>query len=252
MSPALKHIIHKIAGAGLLVAAAACVADDTSVTAPLPQSDVVVTASAASISVNALENNQAAPAPPASDTLPSNTSAVNKTVTPAMNTPASNLPTNNLPTNNLPTNNASTTSSTTTNLAAYYQNANSKSPKIGSGGHLLNVTLGLLLIIGLIFGLSWFVKRFSHGTFTGNAHLKIIATMPLGTRERIALIDAGGQQLLLGITPTQINTLHVFDVPVTTPVGDVNNSDFGRKLMAILQRPNTNDESGNNNSGIRG
>jgi flagellar protein FliO/FliZ len=244
MSPALKHIIHKIAGAGLLFAAAACAADDTSVTAPLPQSNVVVTASAASASVNTLENNQA---PPASDTLPSNTSAVNKTVTPATNTPMSNLPTNNQPTNNAPT-----TSSTSTNVAAYYQNANSKSPNIGSGGHLLNVTLGLLLIIGLIFGLSWFVKRFSHGTFTGNAHLKIIATMPLGTRERIALIDAGGQQLLLGITPTQINTLHVFDVPVTPPAGDVNNSDFGRKLMAILQRPNTNDESGNNNSGIRG
>ena len=247
MSPALTHIIHKIAGAGLLFAAAACAADGTSVASPLPQYDVAVIASAASASASTIENNRAVPTSPASTTLPGNTAAVNATIT-----PASDLPTNNLPTSNLPANQAPTASSTTAHTAGYYQNANSKNPKIGSGGHLLNVTLGLLLIIGLIFGLSWFVKRFSQGTFAGNTHLKIIATMPLGTRERIALIDAGGQQLLLGITPTQINTLHVFDVPVTTPAGDVNNSDFGRKLMAILQRPHTNDESGNNNSGVRG
>jgi flagellar protein FliO/FliZ len=236
MSPALKQIIHKIAGAGLLFAAVTCAADNTSAVSPLPQSNVAATVSVASAGVNTIENNQVAPAPPASNRLPNNTSVADTTV---------------IPTSNIPTSNAPTTSSTT-HTSAYYQNANTNSPKIGSGGHLLNVTLGLLLIIGLIFGLSWFVKRFSHGTFAGNAHLKIIATMPLGTRERIVLIDAGGQQLLLGITPTQINTLHVFDVPVTTPTGDVNNSDFGRKLMAILQRPNTNDESGNNNSGIRG
>ncbi len=247
MSPALTHIIHKIAGTGLLFVAATCAADGTSVASPLPQYDVAVIASTASASASTIENNRAVPTSPASTTFPGNTAAVNATITPAIPAPASDLPTNNLPANH-----AATTSSTTAHAAGYYQNANSKSPKIGSGGHLLNVTLGLLLIIGLIFGLSWFVKRFSQGTFAGNTHLKIIATMPLGTRERIALIDAGGQQLLLGITPTQINTLHVFDVPVTTPAGDVNNSDFGRKLMAILQRPNANDESGNNNSGIRG
>lgn len=139
------------------------------------------------------------------------------------------------------------------NTNPYYQNANSNSPQIGSGGHLLNVTLGLMLIIGLIFGLSWFVKRFSQGPFSGNSHLKIIATMPLGTRERIVLIDAGGQQLLLGITPTHINTLHTFDIPITANQSDANTSDFGRKLMAILQRPNTtnDDSNNNNNSGTR-
>lgn len=140
-----------------------------------------------------------------------------------------------------------------TNTNPYYQNANGNSPQIGSGGHLLNVTLGLMLIIGLIFGLSWFVKRFSQGPFSGNSHLKIIATMPLGTRERIVLIDAGGQQLLLGITPTHINTLHTFDIPIAANQSDANTSDFGRKLMAILQRPNTtnDDSNNNNNSGTR-
>lgn len=107
---------------------------------------------------------------------------------------------------------------------------------IGSGRHLMNVTLALLGVIGLIFAISWFVKRFSHGTFSANTHIKIISAMPLGTRERIVLIDAGGQQLLLGITSTNINTLHVFETPIDVDSKEDSQSDFSRKLMSILQQ----------------
>jgi flagellar protein FliO/FliZ len=119
-------------------------------------------------------------------------------------------------------------------------------PKIGSSGHLLNVVLGLVAIIALIFVLSQFVKRFGSGSFSANSQLKILSSMPLGTRERIVLIDAGGQQLLLGITPTSINTLHVFLDPIVIDNKTEAPSDFSRKLMAILQQkpsaPSSNDK----------
>ena len=123
------------------------------------------------------------------------------------------------------------------------QNATKTPPKIGSGGHLLNVALGLIAIIALIFALSHFVKRFGSGTFSGNSQLKILSSMPLGTRERIVLIDAGGQQLLLGITPTNINTLHVFTDPIVIDNKPEVQSDFSRKLMAILQQKPSNPSS---------
>ena len=135
-------------------------------------------------------------------------------------------------------------------IIPFYEKSNSPQalskpmPKVGSGSHLLNVTLGLMAIIGLIFALSLFVRRFGSGTFSANAHLKIISSMPLGTRERIVLIDAGGQQLLLGITPTNINTLHVFADPIVVDNKPEAQSDFNQKLMAILQqkspRPSSN------------
>lgn len=124
----------------------------------------------------------------------------------------------------------------------FYEKSNSPqtdgkpTPKVGSGSHLLNVTLGLMAIIGLIFALSLFVRRFGSGTFSANTQLKIISSMPLGTRERIVLIDAGGQQLLLGITPTNINTLHVFAEPIVVDNKPEAQSDFSQKLMAILQQ----------------
>ncbi|HOY23550.1 MAG TPA: flagellar biosynthetic protein FliO [Cellvibrio sp.] len=108
-----------------------------------------------------------------------------------------------------------------------------------SASQLASLLGGLILILGLIYGLSWFVKRFSQGGFMQNPNMKIISAMPLGTRERLLLVDVGGKQLLLGVTATQINTLHVFDEPVaqaekSAPIA----SDFSQKLMAILQQKN--------------
>lgn len=126
--------------------------------------------------------------------------------------------------------------------------ASKQTPKVGSGSHLLNVTLGLMAIIGLIFALSLFVKRFGSGAFSANTHLKIISSLPLGTRERIVLIDAGGHQLLLGITPTHINTLHVFADPIAVDNKLTNPSEFSQKLMAILQQKPSNSSFNNKNN----
>lgn len=123
--------------------------------------------------------------------------------------------------------------------------------KTNSASQLASLVGGLALILVLIYGLSWFVKRFSQGGFLHNPTIKIVSAMPLGTRERLMLVDVGGKQLLLGVTATQINTLHVFDEPVvqaekTQPVA----SDFSQKLMAILQQKNLapSDESAHKKS----
>jgi flagellar protein FliO/FliZ len=148
---------------------------------------------------------------------------------------------------------AATETAVTEPVKGFYENSNTtqtapkQAPKIGSGAHLLNVTLGLAAIIGLIFVLSAFVKRFGSGTFATNSQLKILSSMPLGTRERIVLIDAGGQQLLLGITPTSINTLHVFSEPIVIDNKPEVQSDFSQKLMAILQQKNVSPSSNNKN-----
>lgn len=119
---------------------------------------------------------------------------------------------------------------------------------IGGGRHLLSVITALFGIVVLIFAIAWFVKRFGQGGFTQNQHIKIIAAMPLGTRERIVLIEVGGQQLLLGITAAAINTLHVFDEPVVMSEREAGTSDFSRKLMTILQQKSAGTSGGQNNN----
>lgn len=104
------------------------------------------------------------------------------------------------------------------------------------GAYMVQVLLGLVFVLSLVFACAWLVKRLGQGTLVGSAQMKVLATLPMGTRERIALIEVGQQQLLLGVTATSINTLHVFDEPVISPIADGADKDFASKLREILAK----------------
>jgi flagellar protein FliO/FliZ len=83
-----------------------------------------------------------------------------------------------------------------------------------NAGSLAQVTLSLLVVLAAVFAAAWVVRRLRGvGKFGSNA-IEIIADAPLGTKERAVLIQVGNQQLLLGVAPGQIRTLHVLPEPV--------------------------------------
>lgn len=116
---------------------------------------------------------------------------------------------------------------------------------LGSGQHIVTVLVGLVGIVVLILIFAWFARRFNGGSWLKTAHMKIIATMPLGTRERLLLVEVGGQQLLLGVTAQSISTLHTLETPVKTSVEPPESSDFSQKLLSMLnkQAPKVSSES---------
>ncbi len=109
------------------------------------------------------------------------------------------------------------------------------SPAPTSLTSLITVGVGLIAVLAIIFGCAWVVRRMNGLTGVNNQAMKVVAAMALGARERIALIDVGGTQILVGITPSAIRTLHVFDEPVVTP-GDGGSSDFARRLQSMIGR----------------
>ena len=100
---------------------------------------------------------------------------------------------------------------------------------------LVSLGLGLLAVIAIIFGCAWIVRRMSGMTGGNTRAMKVVSVMPMGTRERIALIDVGGKQILVGVTPQAIRTLHVFDEPVVAP-GEPVSGDFAKKLQGMIGR----------------
>ncbi|MCW5588191.1 MAG: flagellar biosynthetic protein FliO [Legionellales bacterium] len=78
-------------------------------------------------------------------------------------------------------------------------------------GKIIQAFIMLIFIIALILILAFFLKRsvLYRGAATGN--LKIISTLPLGTKERIVLIQTQENKLLVGVTAHSIRTLHVFN-----------------------------------------
>lgn len=74
--------------------------------------------------------------------------------------------------------------------------------------------LALVLVLGLIVGLAWLLKRLPGGGFRQADGLRIVASIPLGAKERAAVVQVGGEQLLLGIGAGGVRTLHVLPQPL--------------------------------------
>lgn len=92
----------------------------------------------------------------------------------------------------------------------------------GSGASALAQTfLWLLVVVGLILMLAWLAKRLGGVHFRNAAGMKMLSVLAVGNKEKIALVQVGEQQLLLGIAPGRVTTLHVFDEPVTGVSGSL-------------------------------
>lgn len=87
-------------------------------------------------------------------------------------------------------------------------------PDFFSGTYLLQVFGSLVVVIGLMFGVLWALRKFN-GVGTGvGGQLKVVASVGLGQREKAVLVNAGNTQLLIGVAPGSVRTLHVFDEPI--------------------------------------
>ncbi len=104
----------------------------------------------------------------------------------------------------------------------------------GMGGQLVQLLLGLLLVIGVIFLLAWLVRRVQQIVPRGGQVIKVVATQALGPRDRLVLVQVGGEQILLGLTPGTISALHVMAEPVHFPDAEPASAEFAQRLMELL------------------
>ncbi len=73
--------------------------------------------------------------------------------------------------------------------------------------YLLQLFSGLLIVVLSIVALAWLAKRFSHLQAAGGGRLKVIEAVSMGSREKIVIVEADGERLLLGVAPGRINFL---------------------------------------------
>lgn len=105
-------------------------------------------------------------------------------------------------------------------------------------GQLLQLLLGLLLVIGLIFLLAWLVRRIQNSLpLKGSQQvISLLASQALGPRDRLLLVQVGKEQILLGLTPGTIVPLHVLQEPIEISVPESNlSSAFAQRLAKALK-----------------
>ena len=72
----------------------------------------------------------------------------------------------------------------------------------------LHALFGLAVVLGLILGAAYLLKRVQPARFAGTRLLRLVAQMGVGTRERVVVVEIGDQWLVLGVTAHSIQTLH--------------------------------------------
>ncbi|MGE4460678.1 MAG: flagellar biosynthetic protein FliO [Stenotrophomonas sp.] len=82
---------------------------------------------------------------------------------------------------------------------------------------LFGAVLALLAVLALIVGLGWLLKRLPGAGFRPGEGLKLVASLNVGAKERVVVVDVNGQQLLLGITAGGISALHALPEPLPAP-----------------------------------
>lgn len=100
-------------------------------------------------------------------------------------------------------------------------------------GDVLNMGTGLILVIGAILVTGWLYSRTQKMRGASGDLIRIVASQPLGTRERVLLLQVADKQLLVGMTSSQVQTLHVFDEPVA--IAEVPANGFAERLRAAVK-----------------
>ncbi len=66
----------------------------------------------------------------------------------------------------------------------------------------------LLIAIGILLYITYKIKN---QNFRSDNNIKIISRYSLGTKEKLALLNVDDTKILIGMTPSSICTLHVFE-----------------------------------------
>ncbi len=76
-----------------------------------------------------------------------------------------------------------------------------------SAGNLMQTIFALVLVLGLLAGFAWFMKRFGPRAPAGAAGLRIVGALNLGGRERIMVVEVGDQWIVVGASPGRVSAL---------------------------------------------
>lgn len=74
-------------------------------------------------------------------------------------------------------------------------------------GSLLQTILALILVLGLLLGLAWFMKRYGPRAMGASANVKLVGALNIGGRERIMVVEVGNQWIVVGASPGRVNAL---------------------------------------------
>jgi len=102
---------------------------------------------------------------------------------------------------------------------------------------LLQMSGALGVVLVLIVALAWLLRRYGRAARGGQGELALLGGLTLGGRERLMLVRAGQDRILIGVAPGQIRTLHVLsETKASSPPHREHGDGFEKTLSGLLAR----------------
>lgn len=111
--------------------------------------------------------------------------------------------------------------------------------KTVASGDIAAWSIGLLIVLSVFFLCVWGVRKLNGLTVSGAEKMRVLGGLSLGMREKVILLQVGKKQLVLGVTPGRIETLHVLEgddcLLKEETVSEAAETGFAQKLLQAIK-----------------
>ena len=86
-----------------------------------------------------------------------------------------------------------------------------------TAGSVVQMVLSLAAVVAMILGLAWMTRRMQNLRGAQPGELRLRATLAVGVKERVVIVDAAGQRFLIGVAPGQVSLLQALGEATADP-----------------------------------
>lgn len=107
-------------------------------------------------------------------------------------------------------------------------------------------SLALIVVLVLILGCAWLLRRVQQGQGYGSIPIRVIGSQVVGQRERIMVVDVEDQRLVVGVTPSSINLLTQLEQKPLPEAAPLLKGSFAERFQQALKhnlKPGKSDHS---------
>lgn len=100
---------------------------------------------------------------------------------------------------------------------------------------LLQTSISLLLVLGVILGLAWVARRLKLAPLNRSADLAVLAEVSVGVKERVVLLKVGDAQALVGVGADGVRSLSLLTQRVEIQATSAPDGPFAARLAEALK-----------------
>lgn len=99
----------------------------------------------------------------------------------------------------------------------------------------LRMLMSLIIVLAVIFLLAFIVKKLKI-TPHSQKHLRTVAQLSVGTKERVVVVEVNGEQFMLGVTSNNVNLLHKLEQPIEKTQSSESTERMPLTIQSLLKK----------------